>query len=40
VFPTIGFMGALAEPLACGVAIAVPTISSYFGHKFLTFRGG
>jgi len=38
-FPAIGFTGPLAEPLAHGVAIGVPTLSSYFGHKFLTFRG-
>ena len=39
VFPAIGFSGVLAEPIAHGLAIGVPTISSYFGHKFLTFRG-
>ena len=39
VLPAIGFEGPLAEPIAHGVAIGVPTISSYFGHKFLTFRG-
>jgi putative flippase GtrA len=39
VFPTIGFIGPLAEPVAHGIAIVVPTISSYFGHKFLTFKG-
>lgn len=38
VFPWIGFSGALAEPVAHGIAIGVPTISSYFGHRFLTFR--
>lgn len=37
-FPSIGFVGPLAEPLGHGVAIGVPTISSYFGHRFLTFR--
>ncbi len=38
-FPAIGFTGPLAEPVAHGFAIGGPTISSYFGHKFLTFRG-
>jgi putative flippase GtrA len=37
-FPMIGFVGPLAEPVAHGIAIGVPTISSYFGHRFLTFR--
>lgn len=37
-FPAIGFTGPLAESLAHGIAIGVPTISSYFGHKFLTFK--
>lgn len=39
VFPAIGFIGPLSEPIAHGVAIGIPTISSYFGHKFLTFKG-
>lgn len=39
VFPAIGFIGTLAKPIAHGAAIGVPTVSSYFGHKFLTFRG-
>lgn len=39
VFPFVKFTGALAEPIAHGLAIGVPTISSYFGHKFLTFSG-
>lgn len=37
-FPSIGLVGPLAEPLGHGLAIGVPTISSYFGHRFLTFR--
>jgi putative flippase GtrA len=37
-FPALGFFGALAEPVGHGIAIGVPTISSYFGHKLLTFR--
>jgi energy-coupling factor transport system substrate-specific component len=37
-FPMIGFVGPFAEPVAHGLAIGVPTISSYFGHRFLTFR--
>jgi putative flippase GtrA len=37
-FPSIGVVGPLAEPLGHGLAIGVPTISSYFGHRFLTFR--
>jgi putative flippase GtrA len=40
VFPTIGFVGPLTEPLGHGIAIGVPTISSYFGHRLLTFRIG
>jgi putative flippase GtrA len=39
VFPAVGFIGPLAEPLAHGLAICVPTVSSYFGHKLLTFGG-
>jgi energy-coupling factor transport system substrate-specific component len=39
VFPFMAFTGALAEPVAHGLAIGVPTVSSYFGHKYLTFRG-
>jgi putative flippase GtrA len=39
-FPAIGFVGPLVEPIAHGIAIGIPTISSYFGHKFLTFKGG
>jgi putative flippase GtrA len=38
VFPTIGFAGSLVEPVGHGLAIAVPTISSYFGHRYLTFK--
>jgi putative flippase GtrA len=38
-FPAIGFVGPLAEPVAHGLAIGVPTISSYFGHRLLTFGG-
>jgi putative flippase GtrA len=37
-FPAVGFVGSLAEPVGHGIAIGVPTISSYFGHKLLTFR--
>lgn len=39
VFPAIGFVGALTEPVGHGIAIGVPALSSYFGHRFLTFRG-
>jgi putative flippase GtrA len=35
--PAIGFTP-LAQSLAHAVAIGVPTITSYFAHKFLTFR--
>ncbi|WP_166140886.1 GtrA family protein [Methylosinus sp. RM1] len=38
VFPALHFAGALAEPIGHGVAIGVPTLSSYFGHRLLTFR--
>jgi putative flippase GtrA len=38
IFPGIGLSASLAEPIAHGVAIGVPTISSYFGHKMLTFK--
>lgn len=38
IFPFIDFTNAAAEPVAHGLAIGVPTISSYFGHKFLTFK--
>jgi energy-coupling factor transport system substrate-specific component len=37
-FPASGFVGALAEPVGHGVAIGVPAISSYLGHRFLTFK--
>jgi putative flippase GtrA len=37
-FPKLGLPESIAEPLAHGLAIGVPTISSYFGHKYLTFR--
>jgi putative flippase GtrA len=37
-FPAVGFVSSLAEPVGHAIAIGVPTISSYFGHKFLTFR--
>ncbi len=37
-FPAMDFIGPLAELVGHGIAIGVPTISSYFGHKFLTFR--
>jgi putative flippase GtrA len=40
VFPTIGFVGVLTEPIGHGIAIGVPTISSYFGHRLLTFKSG
>jgi putative flippase GtrA len=36
-FPTIGLVGPLTEPLGHGIAIGVPTISSYIGHRLLTF---
>jgi putative flippase GtrA len=38
VFPAIGFIGPLVEPIGHGIAIGIPTLSSYFGHKFLTFK--
>jgi putative flippase GtrA len=38
IFPAIGFIGALVEPIGHGIAIGVPTISSYFGHRYLTFK--
>lgn len=38
-FPALGFSGPFAEPVAHGLAIGAPTVSSYFGHKFLTFKG-
>jgi putative flippase GtrA len=38
-FPALRFVGPLAEPVAHGLAICAPTISSYFGHKLLTFGG-
>jgi len=37
-FPALGFAGPFAEAMGHAIAIGVPTISSYFGHKFLTFR--
>ncbi|MBG0792658.1 GtrA family protein [Methylocystis sp. H62] len=37
-FPAVGFISPLAEPLGHGIAIGVPTISSYFGHRLLTFQ--
>ncbi|HTV32051.1 MAG TPA: GtrA family protein [Methylocella sp.] len=37
-FPAVGFIGPLSEPIGHGLAIGVPTISSYFGHRFFTFR--
>jgi putative flippase GtrA len=37
-FPAVGFVGTLSEPIGHGIAIGVPTISSYFGHRYLTFR--
>jgi putative flippase GtrA len=36
--PAIGFTDPLAQSLALAVAIGVPAITSYFAHKFLTFR--
>jgi hypothetical protein len=36
-FPALGLIGPLAEPIRHGMAIGAPTISSYFGHKLLTF---
>jgi hypothetical protein len=38
-FPAIEFIGPLAEPIAHRIAIGIPTIFSYFGYKFLTFKG-
>ncbi len=37
-FPAFGWTGALPDAAAHAVAIGVPAISSYFGHKWLTFR--
>lgn len=37
IFPAVGFADSLAEPIGHAIAIGVPTISSYFGHRFLTF---
>src|SRR5215475_3708102 len=37
VFPALDLTGPLLEPVAHLIAIGVPTVSSYFGHKFLTF---
>ena len=37
-FPAIGFIGPLAKSIGHGIAIGVPTISSYFGHRYLTFK--
>jgi putative flippase GtrA len=36
-FPAIRCVGQLAEPVGHAIAIGVPTISSYFGHRFFTF---
>lgn len=37
-FPALGWTGPLPDAAAHAVAIAVPAVSSYFGHKWLTFR--
>lgn len=37
-FPAIRFGGGLAEGVGHGIAIGVPAVSSYIGHRFLTFR--
>lgn len=36
--PALGHDGALWRSFAHGFAIGVPTLSSYIGHRFLTFR--
>ena len=38
-FPAVAFTGPLAEPFGHAIAIGVPTVSSYFGHRLLTFAG-
>ena len=38
VFPSSGITGEHAEALAHMIGVAVPVVTSYFGHKLLTFR--
>jgi putative flippase GtrA len=38
-FPAMG-MGFHPETLAHAVGVAVPVVTSYFGHKHFSFRGG
>jgi putative flippase GtrA len=37
-FPAVGFRWQ-AEAIGHGIAMCLPAISSYFGHKYLTYRG-
>lgn len=37
VFPLAGWTGPSAEAVGHGIAIALPAVTSYFGHKHLTF---
>ncbi len=37
-FPSIGFRW-YAEAIGHGIGMCVPVVSSYFGHKHLTYRG-
>ncbi len=37
-FPALGFVGPLAQAIGHALAIVVPTVPSYFGHKMLTFK--
>jgi putative flippase GtrA len=38
VFPSVGFAHH-PETVAHAIGVAVPVVTSYFGHKYLTFRG-
>lgn len=37
-FPAIGFTW-YADDIAHAIGVAVPAVTSYFGHKYFTFRG-
>lgn len=37
-FPALGWTGAAADAVAHGIAIGVPAVSSYFGHRSFSFR--
>jgi putative flippase GtrA len=37
-FPAFGFDGPVAQSIGHAAAIGVPTITSYFAHKYLTFK--